>query len=422
MAYSQQQIQAAMLNNPAAKANMAAAINANPDQFKQTLLNNPAAQQQFYAQAPREADIALALQTNPAAQAALAQQIPGKTQQFEQSVYANPALRNEVAYSPQAAKRLGGDYQNILGRDIDPAGQAFYQDQLATGARTYDQILAAIKASEEGVEEASNAATGLAGTVQEYANAQNASTQGLNQFTNTLDPWAQGGGQAFQQQAAFTGALGPEAQSQAYANYQEGPEQAFLREQGEQAVLRNASALGGLGGGNVRKDLMRFGTGLAAQDFQNSFNRLGSVSGMGGQAASQLASGQLQSGQFQAGQYANLGNIRYGVGQDLSANIGNTTTNMANAAIGIGSSDANDIQNYGGSMADVMAFLSNYQGELPVGMAEMLSNMASDTGTNLGITAANSGLLAGQGAAGVNTAIGNTVGTIGDIYSQYVNG
>jgi len=70
-------------------------------------------------------------------------------------------------------------------------------------------------------------------------------------------PYREYGQEAAQRQAALTGALGPEAQQQAFAEYQASPALGFLQEQSERALMRNAAAMGGLGGGNVRQDLTK---------------------------------------------------------------------------------------------------------------------------------------------------------------------
>ena len=56
-------------------------------------------------------------------------------------------------------------------------------------------------------------------------------------------------------EAAFSGALGPEAQAAAFANFRESAGQKYFRERQEQALLRNAAAIGGIGGGRVRTAL-----------------------------------------------------------------------------------------------------------------------------------------------------------------------
>ena len=112
--------------------------------------------------------------------------------------------------------------------------------------------------------------------------------QALSGAEGRLDPFATGGQSAFQTQLAQSGALGPEAQAQAFAQFQAGPEQAFLRESGERSIGRQAAAAGEVGGGAIKADLQQFGTGLAAQDFQNQFNRLGQLAGRGQAASTEL--------------------------------------------------------------------------------------------------------------------------------------
>lgn len=118
-----------------------------------------------------------------------------------------------------------------------------------------------------------------------------------------------GGGPASDIQAALSGALGPEAQQQAFVDFQQDPGQQFLQEQGEQSVLKSQAAIGGLGGGNVRRALTRFGTGLAQQGLQQRIQNLGTLAGREetrGVNISNLLAGR---GTQQAGQKANLATI-----------------------------------------------------------------------------------------------------------------
>ena len=91
-------------------------------------------------------------------------------------------------------------------------------------------------------------------------------------------------------------------QQQAFETFNESPGQRFLRERGQRNLVRNASAIGGLGGGNVRSALVQQGVGFAQQDFQNQFSQLGQLAGQGqaatttqGQFGAQAAN---QAGQF----------------------------------------------------------------------------------------------------------------------------
>ena len=60
--------------------------------------------------------------------------------------------------------------------------------------------------------------------------------------------------------------------------------------------MGNAAATGGLGGGNVLKELTRYNTGLASQDLQNQIANINQLSGRGFNAATQMANMNLNTG------------------------------------------------------------------------------------------------------------------------------
>ena len=113
----------------------------------------------------------------------------------------------------------------------------------------------------------------------------------LNRADNA--PRIEAGNQALTQQQALLGLSGQEAQQAAYGGIEESAGQRFLRERQQRALVRNSSAIGGLGGGNVRTALQEQAAGFAMQDVDNQFNRLGQLSGQGQNAAN--VSGQLGS-------------------------------------------------------------------------------------------------------------------------------
>lgn len=125
-----------------------------------------------------------------------------------------------------------------------------------------------------------------------------------------FQPFLTGGTGAFEQQQALLGLLGPERGAEAIASFQESPGQQFLRERGQRALTRNAGAIGGLGGGNVRSALVQQGVGFAQQDFGNFFNRLAGLSGQGLQAAGGLGQLGAQAGRSIAGLLGSQGQAR----------------------------------------------------------------------------------------------------------------
>lgn len=102
-------------------------------------------------------------------------------------------------------------------------------------------------------------------------------------------PFREAGVGALGQQEALLGLSGQEAQQQAFAGLTESPGQQFLRQRQEKALLRNAAATGGLGGGNVLTALQQQATGFAQQDIQNQFGRLGQLAGQGQVATTNIA-------------------------------------------------------------------------------------------------------------------------------------
>jgi hypothetical protein len=120
------------------------------------------------------------------------------------------------------------------------------------------------------------------------------------EIRKSFDPFAKAGLSAFQQIAGLTGALGVEAEEEqlrAQERFAQSPGQRFLRDRQEKSLLRNAAAIGGLGGGNVRTALQEQAAGIAAQQRGQRLAELGFVSDVGQSALSQ----QAQSRQFQTG-------------------------------------------------------------------------------------------------------------------------
>lgn len=77
------------------------------------------------------------------------------------------------------------------------------------------------------------------------------------------------------------GVNGPEKQAAALGMIQGSPELAALFRNGEEAVLQNASATGGLRGGNTQRGLADFRSDAFNTVLQNQLSRLGGLAGMG---------------------------------------------------------------------------------------------------------------------------------------------
>lgn len=119
---------------------------------------------------------------------------------------------------------------------------------------------------------------------------------------------------ALTRQQEFLGLKGPEAQQQAYAGFLESPGQAFLRRRGEESLLRNAAAIGGLGGGNIRQALQEQAIGVAAQQQSELQDRLAGLTGLGYQATSGL-------GGLRSQKASNIGQLLTAQGQARASGI-----------------------------------------------------------------------------------------------------
>lgn len=179
-----------------------------------------------------------------------------------------------------------------------------------SGAITASVVVGAYAANES-----SKAAKSAASTQAAAADA--AAAEQARQFDITqeqMEPFRQAGLGALGQQQALMGLKGIGAQRQAMQDFQESPSQAFLRERGEQAIMRQASALGGLGGARVQEALQQQGIGFAQQDLQNQLARLAGMSGQGQVATSNI-------GQLGANTSANIGNLMMQGGQAQASGI-----------------------------------------------------------------------------------------------------
>lgn len=168
------------------------------------------------------------------------------------------------------------------------------------------------------------------------------------QFQQTqaqLQPFITGAAPAFQLQQAQSGALGSEAQQQAFQDFNESPGVAFLRERGLRGIDRNAAASGALVGGNTDKARIAFSQGLAQQDFGNQFNRLQQVTGTGLSAANALAGVGTNTA---AQQGANI----VGAGQGVAQGQANAGLAMAQGRLG-------QANTFSSSIGDLSAIFGN---------------------------------------------------------------
>jgi hypothetical protein len=150
----------------------------------------------------------------------------------------------------------------------------------------------------------------------------------------TLQQYAQAGAPALEQQQALIGLRGPEAQRQAIAGIEGGQQFQALSRQGENALLQNASATGGLRGGNIQGALGQFRPQLLNELINQQYGRLGGLAATGGNVAQGLAS----SGLSATGELARIGQASAAgqatAGQQTGANIANLLGQQGAATAG----------------------------------------------------------------------------------------
>lgn len=294
--------------------------------------------------------------------------------------------------TPVAATPSAGTVTADSGTSV-PAGFSAQPGAMAT---TVNNVGAEIPIGLRGREMALKG--GALGTIGMLNNLNIASRADLN-------PYALAGQDALKNQRALSGLDGQDAFDTAY---QQSPQMAFLREQGERAALRNAAATGGATGGNVLKELTRFNTGLASQDLQNQIANINALTGVGFDAATNQANINMETGLPAAQAISNLGNNlatgRTRVAEQLSDQYGAAGTDIANI---LGAQGRNMSTMIGGQTSNIVNAVNNAAANEAAAQTGFSTNLASNV-ANIG------GALAGvqqvapvvpNYTAGINNAI-----------------
>lgn len=122
-----------------------------------------------------------------------------------------------------------------------------------------------------------------------------AQTAQFNAMKELLKPYADAGVGSLTAQKDMLGLNGTDAQSKALQSLQGSPQFAALAQQGENAMLQNASATGGLRGGNIQGALAQYRPALLAQMINDQYTRLGGITSIGENAAATSGNQGMQS-------------------------------------------------------------------------------------------------------------------------------
>lgn len=145
----------------------------------------------------------------------------------------------------------------------------------------------------EGERSASQAAGIQSGAAQAGIDEQRRQFDAIQKL---LQPYAQAGTGALGQQQALLGLAGAPAQQQAITALEQSPQFTAMLQQGENAMLQNASATGGLRGGNTQAALAQFRPALLAKTIQDQYARLGGLTSIGQNAAAGVGNAGMQTG------------------------------------------------------------------------------------------------------------------------------
>jgi len=137
-----------------------------------------------------------------------------------------------------------------------------------------------------------------AGNIQAGAaqRAMDAQEQYFNYIRELLQPYADVGAPALEQQKALMGLGGAEAQQAQINQLESSPLFQSLVRQGEESLLQNASATGGLRGGNIQGALAQFRPAMLNREIANRYGQLGDMINLGTGAIGSLGKARMDTG------------------------------------------------------------------------------------------------------------------------------
>lgn len=140
---------------------------------------------------------------------------------------------------------------------------------------------------------------------QGAANAQSRAAQaGLEQYKQYNQPYYDAGSSALSRLERLNAGD--------FSAFEQSPDYQFALSQGVEGINRDAASRGALNSGGTDVDLMKFGQGLASQNYGNYYSRLANLASMGQQSAQgiggQAVGAQGAIGQAQAGGLINSAN------------------------------------------------------------------------------------------------------------------
>ncbi|WP_198079306.1 hypothetical protein [Acinetobacter calcoaceticus] len=146
----------------------------------------------------------------------------------------------------------------------------------------------------------------------------------FDKYQELLNPFANAGTGALAGQQDLLGLNGMQAQQDAISGISNSAEYKTYLDQGQNAILQNASATGGLRGGNTQAALSQFAPQLLNQMINQRFSNLGGLTALGQNAAAGVGNAGMQSA-------GNIGNLMQQMGAAQAGNYmaqGQASANM----------------------------------------------------------------------------------------------
>jgi len=171
---------------------------------------------------------------------------------------------------------------------------------------------------------------------------------GFREAAGRFEPFAVGGAEAAQQEAALSGALGPEAQQRAIDAQVESPFTRFIEQRGRQQIGQGFAAGGGLGGGERLRALTEFGQGVATQSLSQQLQNLRSIRQQGFGATGNIAELIARATGAEAGGVSGAGSALLGAAGAEAGGI----RGAGRAIVGGGAAEARGISGAATSLAN----------------------------------------------------------------------
>jgi hypothetical protein len=157
--------------------------------------------------------------------------------------------------------------------------------------------------------------------------------QTQQQLMNMLKPYRKAGTKGLNGQLDLLGLNGNDAQGAAIKALEGSPQFTSLVKSGENALLQNASATGGLRGGNTSAALAQFRPQMLSQIIESQYGKLAGLSALGENAAAQTGNNMQNSANNISGLLSNIGQTK---GQGIVAQGQGYADMLGGVAKGIG--------------------------------------------------------------------------------------